>query len=125
MAGSIIIDTLKNDATMDIPITGLAADGVTVVPLPPSVTPTLGAVSDAASLNAAIVPPVAPATEFMLHINALVRLQATPMTVEVDDGTLNPMVLTVSAIVADIPPAASVGLDVAHAVVGTQPVPAA
>jgi hypothetical protein len=53
------------------------------------------------------------------------QLQATAMTVEVDDGTLNPMVLTVGAIVADIPPAASVGLDVAHAVVGTQAVPAA
>lgn len=124
MAGSITIDALKNDATMDIPITGLAADGVTVVPLPAGVSPSLGAQSDPASLGASIVPPVAPATEFMLHINALVQLQATAMTVEVDDGTLNPMVLTVTAIVADVPPAASVGLDIAHAVTGTQPVPA-
>ena len=125
MAGSIVIDLLKNDATMDIPITGLAADGTTVVPLPAGVTPALGAQSDAVSLNAAIIPPVAPATEFMLHINALVQVQTVAMTVEVDDGTLNPMVLTVTAIGPDVPPAASVGLDVAHATVGTQPVPAA
>jgi hypothetical protein len=124
MAGAVTIPTLANDATMDIPITGLAADGLTVVPLPAGVTPTLGAQSDIVSLNAAIVPPVAPATEFMLHINALRQLQATAMTVEVDDGTLNPMVLTVGAIVADVPPAASVGLDVTHATVGTQAVPA-
>jgi hypothetical protein len=125
MAGSVVIAALKNDATMDIPITGVAADGTTVVPLPAGVTPVLGPVSDAVSLGAKIVPPTAPATGFMLHINALVPLQATAMTVEVDDGTLKPMVLTVSAIVADIPPAASVGLDVAHATVGTQPVPGA
>ena len=125
MAGSVLVATLKNDAIMMIPITGLAADGTTVVPLPTDVTPVVGAQSDAASLGAAVVAAVAPATGFTLNINAKVRLQATAMTVEVDDGTLNPTVLTLGAIVANIPPAASVGLDVADATFGTQPVPAA
>lgn len=125
MAGSVIIDSLKNDVTMSIPITGLEADGVTVTELPAGLTPTLGAQSDPTVLGASIVPAVAPATGFMLDINALVRTHATAMTVEIDDGTLNPMVLTVSAIVADVVPAASVGLDIAHAVTGTQAVPAA
>jgi hypothetical protein len=125
MAGAVNVPTLKNDTVMSIPITGLAEDGITVVDLPPGITPTLGAQSDAVSLAAAVVPATAPATGFNLNINALVRLQAVPMTVEVDDGTLNPMVLTLGAIVADIPPAASVGLDVAHATFTPQAVPAA
>jgi hypothetical protein len=45
MAGAVTIPSLKNDATMDIPITGLALDGITVGELPAGTVPEMAAVA--------------------------------------------------------------------------------
>lgn len=104
---------LANDSIDTIPIMGRDAAG-DLVPLPAGVAPTVKN-DNPTALNAVI-------NGSDLVLNALV-ISAVNITVEVDDGTLQPFVLMVD-IVDNLTPT-SVALDIAHVTHAPQPVPTA
>jgi hypothetical protein len=117
---------LLDDSVDIIPIVGDTSGG-TIVALDPAVVPTLknnsngdtaAEVTDAAGNPATTGP-------FFMKLNALFAADATTvnLSVEVDDGTLNPFVLAFD-IVTDLKPA-SVGLDLTAVTHAAQPVPPA